>query len=158
MSKELAGIELTFAKVIEEAVLLEALSSFLGINRAALWNLEWGGEVPTHVYAFVSYTLMDEVEYPLLSSLLFNQYLAAEPAFELKFAYALAQQFDCAVLIGNETGGSDDFLEVSPAGLVRWCSYEEDENGQKNYHYWPYGPFTYQETVNRIEERAREAV
>ena len=43
MTKELDFIELSLAKVVAEAELLDAFSQLLGVDRAAMWDWDWLG-------------------------------------------------------------------------------------------------------------------
>ncbi|WP_046242593.1 hypothetical protein [Hymenobacter terrenus] len=154
MTKELAGIELTFSKLIEESLLIDALSECLNVDRSAIWNWDWEGVPPSDLYADITLVSLDTLAYPFSARLLFNQYVTVEPTFELKLAHTLSKRFDCAVLINDETGGADDFVEISSDGMVAWCSGETSESGLTVYRYSPRGRTTYQEAVVAIEEQA----
>jgi hypothetical protein len=157
MTKELAGIELTFSKTIEESLLIDALSEFMGVNKSAIWNWDWEGAPPIDLYADITLVAMHTPAYPFSARLLFNQYITVEPTFELKLAHALSERFNCGVLINDDTGSADDFLEISSDGMVAWCSIETNENGLTLYHYSPRGRTTYPEALVAMEERAHNS-
>lgn len=157
MNKELDFIELNFAKVVAEPMLLDALSQILGLNRAAMWNWNWPGQAPEHVQTNVTYVVDNDSAYPLFISLGFNQTLIVRPAFEVVAGYELAGKFDCAVLVNDPRDEADSLLEVRPTGQVVACGSEIDEGGRSIYIYPPHQDVTYQDVVSEMENRTHEA-
>ena len=133
MTKELGFLEINLARAIPEGPLLDAVSQQLQLDRALFWDWNWLVEAPEQVLVNVSYVVDEEPTYPLLLSLNFNRPLALPLGVEVALGYALAQRFDCTVLVSDPSDSADGLFQIQPTGEVAACVLGEDTQGQPSY-------------------------
>jgi hypothetical protein len=151
MTKELDFLEINLAQAIPEGLLLDEVSRLLQIDRALFWDWNWLAEAPVQVLVNVSYAVDDEPTYPLLLSLNFNRPLALPLSVEVELGYALAQHFDCTVLVSDPSDSADGLLQIQPTGEVTACVLGEDTQGQPSYRLVAGLSGSYQQVISQLQ-------